>query len=215
MKNHTPYKYLDVIKTNGPRGGKTKLSKPTVQNAPFMFNNCGICELSSASLSITESSKNGKLVIKSNAELIENLHLENKSAIDKLMTIQKVKNVYRIENENRLHDSKSIINGLPELCIEIIKGSKKFKKILLKTKKFKVKPWTTMNEKLKISDKNGRDNYFERVFSLWKTSYLPSKLQNFCLLHVNNRYNYNIQLSKYNRMKKVIEYLTPVLSVNY
>ena len=37
-KFHTPYKYLDVIKTNGPRGGKLKLSKPTVHNAPFLLN---------------------------------------------------------------------------------------------------------------------------------------------------------------------------------
>ena len=80
------------------------------------------------------------------------------------MTLQKIKNVYRIENENRSHDSKSITNGLPELYMGIIKGSKKFKKNLLKTKKFKVKPWTTMNEKWKISAKNGRDNYFEKVF---------------------------------------------------
>ena len=35
-KFHTPYKYLDVIKTNGPRGGRTKLSKQTVQNDPFL-----------------------------------------------------------------------------------------------------------------------------------------------------------------------------------
>ena len=59
------------------------------------------------------------------------------------MTLQKIKNVYRIENENRSHDSKSITNGLPELYMGIKKGSKKFKKILLKTKKFKVNPWTT------------------------------------------------------------------------
>ena len=69
-KFHTPYKYLDVIKTNGPREGRTKLSKPTVQNAPFLFNNCEICELSSESLSTKESIKDIKPVIKSNAELI-------------------------------------------------------------------------------------------------------------------------------------------------
>ena len=93
------------------------MSKPTVQNAPFLFNNRGICELSSASLSTTESIKDGKPVIKSNTELIEKLHLENKSAIDKLMTLQKVKNVYKIENENITHDKKTITIGLPEFYI--------------------------------------------------------------------------------------------------
>ena len=160
------------------------MSKPTVHSAPFLFNSRGICELSSAALSTTDSIKEGKPVIKSNAELIETLHLESKSAIVKLMTLQKIKNVYRIENDNRSHDSK-ITNGLPEFYMGIIKGSKKFKKNLLKTKKFKVKPWTTMNEKWKISAKNRRDNYFEKVFSLWRKPYLPSKLQNLCLLHVN------------------------------
>ena len=42
-------------------------------------------------ISTTESIKEGKPVIKSNSELIEKLHLENKSVIDKLMTLQKVK----------------------------------------------------------------------------------------------------------------------------
>ena len=45
-KFHTPYKYLDVIKTNGPRGGKLKMSKPTIHSAPFLFNSRGFCELS-------------------------------------------------------------------------------------------------------------------------------------------------------------------------
>ena len=41
------------------------------------------------------------------------------------MTIQKVKNVYKIENENTTHDKKTITISLPEFFIEIIKGSKK------------------------------------------------------------------------------------------
>ena len=59
-----------------------------------------------------------------------------------------------------------------------------------------------MNDKWKISQKDGRENYFKKVFSLWKKPYLPAKLQNFCLLHVNNHYNYNIQLNKYKRDEK-------------
>jgi len=62
-----------------------------------------------------------------------------------------------------------------------------------------VKPWLTIKDKWNISEKEGRENYFEKVFSLWKKPYLPAKLQNFCLLHVNNRYNYNTQLSKYKK----------------
>ena len=73
---------------------------------------------------------------------------------------------------------------------------------LMIVKKLKVTPWTAMNDKWKISEKDGRENYFEKVFSLWKKSYLPSKLQNFCLLHVNNHYNYNIQLNKNRRDEK-------------
>ena len=68
------------------------------------------------------------------------------------------------------------------------KAAGQFKSVLLKTKNFKVTPWTTMNNKLKISQKDERENYYP---------YLPAKLQNFCLLHVNIRYNYNILLNKY------------------
>ena len=196
-KFHTPYKHLEVIKTNGPRGGKLKLSKPTIHNAPYLFNSRGICELSTAALSTVDSIKDGNPAIRPNSELIEKLHLEDKSAITKLMTLQKIKNIYRIENENRVLEKKSMVIGLPDLYLGVKKGSKKFKKLLLKNKKLKVKPWTTMNDKWNISAKNGRENYFEKVFSLWRKPYLPAKLQNFCLLHVNNRYNYNIQLSKY------------------
>ena len=95
-----------------------------------------------------------------------------------------------------------MIIGLPDLYLSVKKGSKKFKKVLLKNKKLKVKPWITINDKWNISGKNGRENYFEKVFSLWKKPYLPAKLQNFCLLHVNNRYNYNTQLNKYKKDEK-------------
>ena len=90
-KFHTPYKHLEVIKTNGPRGGKLKLSKPTIHNAPYLFNSRGICELSTAALSTVDSIKEGNPVIRPNSELIEKLHLEDKSAITKLMTLQKIK----------------------------------------------------------------------------------------------------------------------------
>ena len=145
-----------------------------------MFNSRGICKLSSAALSTTDSIKEGKPVIKSNAELIETLHLESKSAIVKLMTLQKIKNVYRIENDNRSHDSKSITNGLPEFYMGIIKGSKKFKKNLLKTKKFKVKPWTTMNKKYLLK--------MEEIITLRKYSHSGENL--ICLLSFKTSVSY-------------------------
>ena len=39
----------------------------------------------------------------------------------------------------------------------------------------------------------------EKAFKYWKTGFLSAKLQNFALLHINNRYKYNNQRCKYKK----------------
>ena len=84
------------------------------------------------------------------------------------MILQKIKNIYKTENKNRVIERKSMIMGLPDLYLSIKKGSKKFKKVLQKKNNLKVKPWLTIKDKWNISGKDERENYFQKVFSLWK-----------------------------------------------
>ena len=70
----------------------------------------------------------GNPLIRPNSELIEKLHLEDKSAITKLMTPQKIKNIYRIENKNRVLEKKSMTIGLPDLYLSVKKEAKSLKR---------------------------------------------------------------------------------------
>ena len=86
-------------------------------------------------LNIDDIAVDGTPQIRPNLELIEHLHLQNKSPISKLMILQKIKNIYKTENNNRVIDRKSTNIGLPDLYLSIKKGSKKFKRVLQKKKK--------------------------------------------------------------------------------
>ena len=48
--------------------------------------------------------------------------------------------------------------------------------------------------------KEGKHNgHREKAFRYWKTGFLSAIPQNFALLHMNNRYKYNNQQSKYKK----------------
>ena len=118
------------------------------------------------------------------------------------MTLQKIKNLYRTENDNRSHNIKSITNGLPEFYMGIIKGSKKFKKDLLKTKKsnlLKMEEITTLRK---------YSHFGEHLIYLqsFKTFVFYMLITTIIIT-----FNYVYIIG----MKKLIEKLAPVLSVNY
>ena len=77
------------------------------------------------------------------------------------------------------------------------KGSTRYKEIMIDTKKIEIQPWTTIKERWTLDEKGEHRGFREKAFRYWKTGFLSAKLQNFALLHVNKRYKYNNQQSKY------------------
>ena len=47
VKMHTPLNHLSILRTNYPRirNNGTRMGKPTQNNAPYLFNSKGRCEL--------------------------------------------------------------------------------------------------------------------------------------------------------------------------
>ena len=57
VKMHTPLNHLSIIRTNGPRirNNGTRMGKPTQNNAPYLINSKGRCELKLKDLATEES----------------------------------------------------------------------------------------------------------------------------------------------------------------
>ena len=70
---------------------------------------------------------------------------------------------------------------------------------MIDSKKVEIKPWTTIKDRWNLDEEGEHRGLREKAFKYWKTGFLSAKLQNFSLLHVNNRYKYNEQQSKYKK----------------
>ena len=64
---------------------------------------------------------------------------------------------------------------------------------MIHTKKIEIQPWTTIKERWNQDEEGEQKELREKAFKYWKTVFLSAKLQNFALLHVNNRTKYNNQ----------------------
>ena len=79
------------------------------------------------------------------------------------------------------------------------KGSQKYKKILLKSTNTNSAPRKKIEKDWKISEKTGRENFFEKAFSFWKNSFLPAKIQLILLKICNHHLKLNSQLKHFAR----------------
>ena len=79
IKMHTPLNHLSIIRTNGPRirNNGTRMGKPTQNNAPYLFNSKGRCELKLKDLATEESLANNKPILKNLQNIVEILNLGN------------------------------------------------------------------------------------------------------------------------------------------
>ena len=59
---------------------------------------------------------------------------------------------------------------------KVKKGSQKYREILLGNKEVKSAPKMKIEADWKISEKQGREKLFEKVFSFWENSCLPLKI---------------------------------------
>ena len=55
------------------------------------------------------------------------------------------------------------------------------------------------NGRWELDEEGENKGLREKAFKHWKTGFLSSRLQNFSLLHINNRYKYDNQMSKYKK----------------
>ena len=82
---------------------------------------------------------------------------------------------------------------------ETKRGSRKYRDILDKNEEVKVKPWISLNERFKISDKPGNETFFQNMGGFTRSKYLSSELQMLHLNAINGRLRYNKSESKYKR----------------
>ena len=81
----------------------------------------------------------------------------------------------------------------------VFQGSQKYKKILLKSTNTDSAPRRKIEKDWKISEKNGRERFFEKAFSFWKNSFLPAKIQLILLKIWNHNLKLNSQLKHFER----------------
>ena len=74
------------------------------------------------------------------------------------------------------------------------KGSSNYKKIIQNSKITKNTPGETICDNWNIEVKYGKEIYLKKVFTFWKTPYLPSNLQNLHLQIINHKLKMNDQL---------------------
>ena len=72
IKMYTPLDHLKIIRINGPRirNNGTKMAIPTPENAPYLFNTKGRCELKLKDLTTPESLTENKPIMKN----LQNIH---------------------------------------------------------------------------------------------------------------------------------------------
>jgi hypothetical protein len=80
---------------------------------------------------------------------------------------------------------------------KVKKGSQAYKKILQTNHEFNFGPRNTIEKTWKISEKNGRETFYKKAFSFWKTSFLPTKIQLVLLKISNHQLKLNIQVKHF------------------
>ena len=104
---------------------------------------------------------------------------------------------------------------LPNMFKTVKKGSQKYKKILLKSTNTNSAPRKKIEKDWKISEKAGRENFYEKAFIFWKHSFLPAKIQLILLKICNHQLKLNSQLKHFardetgNRVKPECTFLYP------
>ena len=179
------------------------MGTPTLANAPYLFNEKGRCEIKLKDVATHESLIKNKPVLKNLQDIKELLRLGN-SEMENRLTYLKVRKLFKAGTDNLILDHKNGIKGLTEVIQNVKKGSTIYKDIMIDSKKVKIKQWTTIKDRWNIDDEGKHKGLRENFFKFWKTGFLSAKLQNFSLLHVNNRYKYNDQQSKYKKNSEEI-----------
>ena len=82
---------------------------------------------------------------------------------------------------------------------KVKKGSKKYREILLGKREINSAPKMKIVADWKISEKQGRENFFEKAFILWKNTCLPEQIRLILLKISNHQIKVNSLLKHFAR----------------
>ena len=127
------------------------------------------------------------------------LCMENTPFLEKARQLTKVRAIWKTAIRNLSFKSKLKHTSIKDIFKNTRKGSKNYKKILQSTVKAKNNPADTICTNWNIAAKYEKTNYLKKVFTFWKTPYLPSYLQNLHLQIINHKLKLNSQLKHFAR----------------
>ena len=111
-----------MIRNNG-----TKMGNPTQENAPYLFNNKGRCDIKIKDLTTPESLSENKPVLKNLQDIKEVLNLGN-SDLENRLTYLKVRKLFKAGTDNLNLDHKNGIKGLTEVIQNVKKRKHKIQR---------------------------------------------------------------------------------------
>ena len=170
------------------------------QNCSFLYNKSGICEITTMDLTnATTIHTNPKL--KTNQELADILGISDLQFFERITILTKVKTIWKKMTSDYSFKSKQKHTCLKEVFDNTKKGSRNYKKILMKNENLRNTPAETINTKWRISAKYDIETYMKKTFGFWKVSFLPANLQNLHLQIINHKLKLNDQLKHFARDK--------------
>ena len=123
--------------------------------------------------------------------------MENTPFLEKARQLTKVRAIWKTAIRNLSFKSKLKHTSIKDVFKNTRKGSKNYKKILQSTVKAKNTPADTICTNWNIAAKYEKTNYLKKVFTFWKTPYLPTYLQNLHLQIINHKLKLNSQLKHF------------------
>jgi hypothetical protein len=196
---NTPLDQLKLIKRPATRTRKEEWSKPTKATHPFLYKKGKICELTGRMITTSESTYTANPVLKSNMELWEILGINNLHFLRKAEILHQLRKLFNNLIEGKNFSKKREPESLPILFSKVKKGSQKYRELLLLSKNTPSAPKIKIERDWKISEKPGREKFYEKAFGFWKSSCLPAKIQLMLLKIVNHNIKLNSQRKHYAR----------------
>ena len=138
-------------------------------------------------------------ILKNREELWEILGINNLHFLRKAEIICQLKKLFKNLTENYDFRNKEDPESLLKLFESVKKGLQKYRELLLTDVERIQAPKTKIERDWKISEKPGREHFYENVFCFWKDSCLPAKIQLMLLKISNHQLKLNAQMAHYAR----------------
>ncbi len=167
------------------------------RTAAFYTTN-GLCEITTLDLT-NDATIHTNPKLKTNVELADLLGIGNLQFFERITILTKVKAIWKKMTSDYSFKSEQKHTSLQEVFDNTKKGSRNYKKILMKNNNPGNKPAETMNTKWRISAKCDKETYMKKTFGFWKVSFLPANLQNLHLQIINHKLKCNDQLKYFAR----------------